>query len=126
MALGWIGVTMALAAVWNASVQIGLSTWWLGPRATPRPLPIRLAPFVAPVLMVLGTVNNIRWLGWFGLGASAVIAGIGLVDLGYVSSLAVVELITAAAGAGLSLAALSGTYRRAPHASSPDGEVRPA
>ena len=44
----WVGVVLAWSAVWNASVQLGLSTWWLGPRADPTPAVVRLLPFVAP------------------------------------------------------------------------------
>ena len=110
-ALTWISVVMALAAVWNASVQLGLSTWWLGPRGEPQPRVVQLAPFLAPVLMVFGTINNVRWLGWFGLAASAVLAAVGLGDLGRVGSIAATELAIAGAAAAISLASLTGTYR---------------
>lgn len=110
-ALAWISVVLALAAVWNASVQLGLSTWWLGPRGDPQPRVIQLAPFVAPVLMVLGTINNVRWLGWFGLAASGVLAAVGLGDLTRVGSIAATELAIAGAAAVISLASLTGTYR---------------
>ena len=110
-AITWISVVLALAAVWNASVQLGLSTWWLGPRGEPQPRVIQLAPFVTPVLMVLGTINNVRWLGWFGLAASGVLAAIGLGDLGRVASIAATELAIAGAAALISLASLTGTYR---------------
>src|SRR5690606_27353781 len=94
-AITWISVVLALAAVWNTSVQRGLSTWWRGPRGEPQPRVIQLAPFVAPVLMVLGTINTLRWLGWFGLAASGVLAAIGLGDLGRVGSIAATELAIA-------------------------------
>lgn len=110
-ALTWISVVLAMAAVWNASVQLGLSTWWLGPRGDPQPRVVQLAPFVAPVLMVLGTINNVRWLGWFGLGASGVVAAVGIGDLGRVDSIAATELMIAGAAAIISLASLTGTYR---------------
>ena len=111
-ALTWIGVVLAFAAVWNASVQLGLSTWWLGPRGAPQPRVIQLAPFVAPMLMVLGTINNVRWLGWYGLGAAGVLAAIGFGDLGRFASIGATELAIAGAAAAISLASLTGTYRR--------------
>lgn len=111
MALTWVGVVVGLAAVWNASVQLGLSTWWLGPRGDPRPRVIQLSPFVAPLLMVLATINNARWLGLHGLAASGVLLAVGVVDLGRVTSIAVTELLIAAAAAAVSLASLTGTYR---------------
>lgn len=110
-ALTWIGVVLAMAAVWNASVQLGLSTWWLGPRGAPQPRAIQLMPFVAPLLMLLGTINNARRLPWFGLLAAAVTAAIGLGDIGRVPSIAATELLIAAAAAVVSVASLTGTYR---------------
>jgi hypothetical protein len=110
-ALTWVGVVLAFAAVWNASVQLGLSTWWLGPRGDPQPRVIQLIPFVAPLLMVLGTINNARWLGWHGLAASGVLVAVGIGDLGRVGSIAVTELAIAGAAAAVSLASLTGTYR---------------
>jgi len=107
----WIAVVLSFAAVWKVSEQLGLSTWWLGPRGAPRPRLIQLGPFVAPVLMVLATINNIRWLCWFGLGSSALLAAVGFGDLGRVESIAVTEFLIAAAAAAFSVASLTGTYR---------------
>jgi hypothetical protein len=104
-------VVVGLAAVWNTSVQLGLSTWWLGPRADPQPRIVQFAPFVAPVLMLLATVNHVRWLGWCGLAAAAVVGGVAVGDVGRVTSLAVVELTIAGAAALVSIASFSGTYR---------------
>ncbi len=109
----WIGVVIGLAAVWNASVQLGLSTWWLGPRADPQPRVVQFAPFVAPVLMLLATINQVRWLAWCGLGASAVVGGFAVGDVGRVNSLAVIEFAIAAAAALVSIASFAGTYRLA-------------
>ena len=108
----WIGVAAALAAVWNASVQIGLATWWLGPRSSPQPVVVKLLPFVPSVLMLLATINQVRRLAILGLVASAAVALVGLVDLGYVRGLALVELGIAAAAGLASAASLTGTYRR--------------
>lgn len=115
-AIGWIAGILALAAVWNVSRQLGLSTWWLGTRAQPQPRIVQLSPFLAPGLMLLGTINHVRWLGWFGLIAAGAVAGYGIVDLGQVSSIASVELLIAGLLAAMSIASLTGTYRRAPAA----------
>jgi hypothetical protein len=112
--LTWIAVVLALATVWNLSVQLGLSTWWLGPRSQPQPRLVQISPFVAPVLMILGTINQARWLGWYGLAAAGVIAGIGIADLWWVASIAAVELLIAGLAAAVSIASLTGTYRLAP------------
>ena len=102
---------IGFASVWNASAQLGLSTWWLGPRADPQPRYIQFAPFVAPLLMLLATINQVRRLGWWGLAASIAIAGFGLGDLGRVTSLAIIELTIAGAASVASIASLTGTYR---------------
>ena len=107
----WVGVIIALAAVWNTSVQLGLSTWWLGPRGDPHPRLVQLLPFVAPVVVLLAAINNVRRLPWLGLGASAVIAAIAVGDIDRVPGLAVVEFAIAGAAATVSLASLTGTYR---------------
>src|SRR5688500_16766755 len=70
--VAWIAVVLGWSAVWNTSVQLGLSTWWIGPRADSTPVVVRLAPFAGPVVVILGTLNNSRWLPWVGLAASAV------------------------------------------------------
>lgn len=119
----WIGVVVGLAAVWNTSVQLGLSTWWLGPRADPQPLVVRFAPFVAPVLMLLATVNQVRWLGWCGLAAAAVVGGVAAGDVGRVTSLAVLEFAIAGAAALVSIASFTGTYRQAETEPGPDDAV---
>lgn len=109
--LTWVGVVLSLAAVWNASVQLGLSTWWLGPRGDPQPRVVQLSPFVAPLLMVLATINNARWLGLHGLAASAVLVAVGIGDIGRVGSIAATELAIAGAAAAVSVASFTGTYR---------------
>ncbi len=108
----WIGVVLALAAVWNTSEQLGLSTWWLGPRGQPQPRLVQLAPFLAPVLMLLATINNVKRLGWLGLLASGTVAAVGIIDLGRVAKLGLLELLIASAGAAVSIGSMTGTYRR--------------
>lgn len=110
-ALTWVAVVLSFAAVWNVSAQLGLSTWWLGPRGEPQPRVIQLSPFVAPMLMVLATINNVRWLAWFGLAASGILAAVAVGDLGRVGSIAATELAIAGAAALFSVASLTGTYR---------------
>lgn len=120
--LTWVGVVLAMATVWNTSVQLGLSTWWLGPRGEPQPKLIQLSPFVGPVLMILGTINNARWLAWCGLAVSGVLAGYGLGDLGRVNQIAALELIIAGVAMGVSIASLTRTYRPNPVAASQTAE----
>lgn len=110
-AIAWIAVMLALATVWNTSVQLGLATWWLGPRGDPQPLAVQLSPFVAPVVVVVLTMNHMRWMPQIGLVASAVVAGFGAADLGRVTSLGVLQILVGAAAAAVSIASATGTYR---------------
>jgi hypothetical protein len=108
----WILVFVAWSGVWKASRELGVATWWLGPDGDPQPLFIMLLPFVAPLVMVVLALNNVRLLPIYGLVAAAGCAVIGIVDLSYVRRLAIAELAIAAAGAAVAVAGFAGTYRR--------------
>lgn len=110
-ALTWIAVVLALGSVWNASDQLGLSTWWLGPRGEPRPRIVQLLPFLPAVAMVLAAINHVRRLAWWGVLAAALVVAVGVGDLGYVTRLAWVEIAIGIAAGGFSMASLTGTYR---------------
>lgn len=114
--LTWIAVILGFAAVWNTSTQLGLSTWWLGPRAQPQPRVVQLSPFVAPVSMVLATINHVRWLGRWGLAAAGVLGFYGAIDITGVTSLGALQLLIAGLAAVVSIASMTGTYRKLPAA----------
>jgi hypothetical protein len=116
----WVLVFVAWSGVWKASRELGVATWWLGPDGDPMPIFVSLAPFVAPLAMVLLALNNVRRLPWCGLAAAAVSAAIGIVDLSYVRRLGIAELAIAAAGAAVAVAGFGSTYRRASVASPTD------
>jgi len=109
----WLLALVAWSAAWKTSRELGLSTWWLGPSAEPRPFPVLLLPFVPIVAMIAATLNNVRRLAWYGLAASVGGAAIAVGDLGRVARLGLVELAIAVATAVVSVASLSGTYRSA-------------
>ncbi|HUF97838.1 MAG TPA: hypothetical protein VMM60_06880 [Ilumatobacter sp.] len=116
----WVGVVLAWSAIWNASVQLGLSTWWLGPRGEPTPAVVRLLPFVAPAAMLLAIINNVRWAAYGGVVAAAALAAIAIGDLGRVQNIGRIELAVAITAGVASLASLAGTYR---HVKAPTGAV---
>jgi hypothetical protein len=107
----WAFVIVAYAAVWKTSYELGLSTWWLGPFGDPQPAFVTMLPFVAPLVMVLLTLNNSRWLPWAGLGAAMILAVIAAFDVARVPRLAIVELAIAGAGALIAVAGFAGRYR---------------
>jgi hypothetical protein len=112
--IGWGAVVVALAAVWGTSRQLGLSTWWLGPVADPRPLVVSLLPFVPPLAVIALAATRQRHVPWAGLAAAGVLAAIGAADLGRTPRLAVLQLVIAACGALVAIAGFAGTYRAAP------------
>lgn len=111
LVLTWVLVLLAYMAVWKASEELGIATWWLGPRSNPQPLVIRLVPFI--VTAVFGALVSfpLRGLPWISLGGSAVLAAIAVPDFNRIVGLALVELAIAAAVAAVSLASLTGRYR---------------
>ena len=111
--VGWIGVVAALAAAWNVSRQLGLSTWWLGPAHDQRPPYVVMLPFVATAVMLTLVGNRARQVPWIGIVGALATAAVGLGDLGRVRGLGLVELIAAAAGLLVSIASFSGMYRPA-------------
>ena len=109
----WIAVIVAFAAVWNTSVQLGLSTWWLGARAEPQSPLVRLSPFLVPLLMAIAAFANARRLAVLGIGAACLTAAFGIGDIARVPGLAALELLIAGLALAVSVASFTGTYRRA-------------
>jgi len=103
----WGLVFAALIGVWKASQEVGLATWWRGPRSAPRPVPVQVVPLIVPSVMVIGAMFRWPRLAWVGVGAGLVTTVIGLGDLAGVPKLALVEIALGAAGVVFSLAALA-------------------
>jgi hypothetical protein len=122
----WVLVVVALGSVWKTSDQLGLSTWWLGPRGRPNSLVVQLLPFLPAVLMVLAALNHVKYLPWFGLGASALVIVTGLFDLDHVVGLGIVEIAIGVAAAIVSLVSLTGVYRVDPAAAARASAAQPA
>lgn len=114
----WAGVFAGFAAVWAASRQIGLSTWWLGPRAGGRSIMVSLIPFVPGLTMVVAVLARVRYVWIIGLIASLIVVAIGLVDLSRVARLGAVEIALGVAGCAVSLASWTGTVSTQARASS--------
>lgn len=111
MVITWVAVVLAWSSVWNASVQLGEPTWWLGTRATPTSPLIRLAPLVGPVAVLIGTILNVRWIAWVGVVGALVFGAYAVADLGVALQLGLIEVAISVAALAVSLAALTGTYR---------------
>lgn len=114
VALTWLGVGFAFGAVWNTSDQLGLSTWWLGPRGDPNPRWVQVLPFVPAVVMVVIAANRVRYAAWIGVIASVLVIAIGIADLSHVARLGWIEVAIGVAAGAVSLAATTATYRQSP------------
>jgi hypothetical protein len=100
--------------VWKTSEEIGIGTWWLGPRAQPQPLLIRIVPFVITMLMGLLAVYNVRRIALISITASALIAIIGVFDISRSGGLAAIEFAIAGSMLLVSIGALIASARREP------------
>ena len=108
----WVGVFVAYMAVWKASEEIGIATWWLGPRSDPQPILIRLIPFLVATLFVILASYNVPRMPVIGLVGAAVLAAIAVPDLSRSTGLAMIEFAIAAAALLVSLASFTGMYRQ--------------
>jgi len=109
----WFLAFFAYAAIWNASVQIGIGTWWVGPRAQPTTTLVRLVPFVLCLGVALCVLYNTRRL----ILTSALAAGLTAIgaipDFSRSPGLGIAEMAVAVFLAIVTAASLTGRYRRA-------------
>lgn len=109
----WVGVFTAYLAVWKASEEIGIATWWLGPRSDPQPIAVRLVPFVVTAVFGIVASYNVPRMPVIGLIGSLALAAIAVPDLSRSTGLAVIEFAIAGAVLLVSAASFAGMYRRA-------------
>jgi hypothetical protein len=108
----WVGVFVAHLAVWKASEEIGITTWWLGPRSDPQPVMVRLVPFAVTAVFGILASYNVPRMPVIGLAGASVLAAIAVPDLSRSAGLAAIEFAIAAAVLLVSVASFTGTYRR--------------
>jgi len=114
----WVGVFVAYLAVWKASEELGIATWWLGPRSSPQPVFIRLIPFLVAAVFGILASYNVRRVPVFGLIGASLMVTIAVPDLPRSTGLAAIEFAIAGAVLLVSLASFTGVYRapRSDHA----------
>lgn len=108
----WVGVFVAYLAVWKTSEELGIATWWLGPRSNPQPIVIRLVPFIVTAVFGILASYNVRRLPLIGLVGAAALAAIAVPDLSRSTGLAAIEFAIAGAVLLVSAASFTGTYRQ--------------
>ena len=111
--VGWVAVAAGFAAVWRVSWQLGLPTWWLAQRSSTIGATLAMVPFIPPAALIIAAARRARYLPWWGLAMSVVLAAVALVDLGDARGLAIAGACAALAGALISVASASGMYRSA-------------
>jgi hypothetical protein len=112
MVAAWVGAFVAYLAVWKASEELGLATWWLGPRSDPQPILIRLVPFIVTAVFGILASYNVRRMPAIGLLGAAALAAIAVPDLSRSTGLAIIEFTIAGAVALVSAASFTGVYRQ--------------
>jgi hypothetical protein len=107
----WIGAFLAYMAVWKTSEELGLGTWWLGPRSDPQSVVVRIIPFAVIAVFGILATYNVRRLSWISLAGAVLLALIAVPDLSRSTGIAAIEFTIAAAVALVSVASFTGTYR---------------
>ena len=114
MIAAWIMVFFSYAAVWKASDEIGIGTWWLGPRSQPQPMLVRILPFAITLMLGLLAISNTRRVALASIVGSFAIAGIAVFDMSRSGGLAAIEFAIAGSMLLVSFGALAASSRRAP------------
>ncbi|MFK8023117.1 MAG: hypothetical protein AB8G26_04050 [Ilumatobacter sp.] len=113
LALGvtWVLAFFAYASVWQASVEIGIRTWWVGPRAQPTPTIVRFIPFLLCIVMTTLMITLHRRIAIVSAAGAVAAAAIAIPDFDRTTSLGVVEVAIAALILLVSASAYAGRYR---------------
>ena len=110
-ALSWLLVGLALLALGIASRTVGKPVTWLGPEANPKFVGLWIAPFLAPLAVVLCAFKFSRWASLVGAVASAALAIVAAVDFNSTPGVAIGEFVLAGAGILISIATLAGRHK---------------
>lgn len=115
LAAAWILAFFAYAAIWQASVQIGIGTWWIGPRAQPTPTLVKVLPSLLTISIALCAIYNVPRLVRLSAMGVLLAAIVAVPDFSRSISLGVAELIIAGMLGLVTVAALTGRYRLVPN-----------
>jgi hypothetical protein len=123
MVATWIGVFLAFAGVWKASVEIGLRTWWIGPRSDPSPVVVQVIPFALAIGVALLAAYNVRRLPWIGVAGALAIGGVAAFDVSRSGGLALVEAMIALGALLVAAGSFTGRYGAPAPPPSADGDA---
>ncbi len=108
----WTAAFFAFAAVWKTSEEVGIGTWWLGPRAQPEPVFVRILPFLITLLLGMLAVYNVRRAAWLGIAGSILLAVGAAFDMSRSGGLAAIEFTIAGSMLLVSIGAAFGAVRQ--------------
>jgi hypothetical protein len=109
----WVAAFAAYMAVWKVSDELGLATWWIGPRSNPQPMAVRLIPFLITATGAAIAGSHLTRVPWTSLAGAGSLALVAAGDLSRSGGIATIEFAIAGAVALVSLASFTGRYRRA-------------
>lgn len=107
-------------------MQIGIGTWWIGPRAQPTNIVVKLLPFLLCLAVLVCVVYNVAHLVQISAIASGLAAVGAIPDFSRSVGLGAAEMIVAGLLAVVTATALTGRYRAAPSAPPPTPGVTDA
>lgn len=113
LAVTWAAAFFAFAGVWKASVEIGIATWWIGPRSADQPIVVQILPFVLCVGVAVLAIYNVPRVALLSCSATVFVAAIAAFDISRSGGLAAIEFAVAALLLLVSIGSLAGTARRA-------------
>jgi hypothetical protein len=107
----WALVVFAYASVWNVSVQLGIGTWWLGPRPDPQPLVVQMIPFLVAITFGILSTANIRRVPVINVLGAVLLGAIAIPDFSRSVGIATIELVIAVAVLLVALGSFSGVAK---------------
>lgn len=125
LVLAWAGAFLAYMAVWKASEEMGIATWWLGPRSNPQPVVIRLIPFVVTATFGAIASFGFRHVSVLSMGGAVILGVIAVPDFSRSVGLALTEVVIAVAVGLVAVASLTGRFRAPRPAAGPPRRVAP-
>ncbi len=106
--LGWVGGILGYSTIWAVSRQIGLPTWWLGPRSVPTPFYVVALPFLPPVIVLIALAIQLKRIAVLSLIAALATLGVAAGDANTQPGLALAQVAISVGLLSTSLAALIG------------------
>jgi len=107
----WMLVVFTYSAMWKTSVELGIGTWWLGPRSSPQPFFVRLIPFAVAIVFGLLSSYPLKRMPVINVCGALAMAAIAVPDFSRSVGLATIELAIAGAVLLVALGSFTGVVK---------------